>query len=566
MNHDFLLKTEAPVIPISVGKKQSLSNQGDDRNSDKNQVFSSELDKQIDQQLPIGKRVERSSVPLESAEITSEGSSQKAATILDENGKPLPSESEIAEEFVTQLLADFEGDPELKKVLAERIEQFVNSILTEQESKLDLKDSLTGLLAELVKAGLGGELKGEQATNTSVLKGSAQGIKDEALSGVNNQLASQGDIGKLKLTTPNPVKELLGEPGNKTTSQAAPLLEPGLGQKTVIVNPVSAAITDNTKTPEQIQTLERIQSLLQRIQAAVAREISGETEQKSDKVALIAELVKKIIPEAQTSLKVSESISAGKETTISGPLSQLRPDILQALSKKPLASDALSLNKADTLKTVGSKTDLLTLEDKKIERITQLVDLLKPMKADELQLRPAPSERPIPTSIPVSQPSPLASAAKSELPTLDIQPSMQSKAWNQVLSSRVIWMATEGLQQAALKLNPANLGPVEVRLRVQNEQVNVAFIAQNPATRDALEQALPRLRESFVENGLALSSADVSDQASHEAKEDEAQKNNSNNKGSQNADISALSTADNNSDKTVTGVEENNEAGVNVYA
>lgn len=81
------------------------------------------------------------------------------------------------------------------------------------------------------------------------------------------------------------------------------------------------------------------------------------------------------------------------------------------------------------------------------------------------------------------------------------------------MSARVVWMAREGLQQASIQLNPANLGPVEVKLHVNHEQANVTFIAQNAATRDAIEQAIPRLKENFSQNGMELNNADVSDQS-----------------------------------------------------
>jgi flagellar hook-length control protein FliK len=96
--------------------------------------------------------------------------------------------------------------------------------------------------------------------------------------------------------------------------------------------------------------------------------------------------------------------------------------------------------------------------------------------------------------------------------SLPIQPGLQNPAWTQVMSSRVVWMAKEGLQQAQLRMNPANLGPVEVKLHVQNDQASVTFLAQHSATRDALEQALPRLRESFAENGMELTNAQVGEQ------------------------------------------------------
>jgi flagellar hook-length control protein FliK len=94
------------------------------------------------------------------------------------------------------------------------------------------------------------------------------------------------------------------------------------------------------------------------------------------------------------------------------------------------------------------------------------------------------------------------------------------------MSSRVVWMAKEGVQQAELRLTPANMGPVEVRLHVQNDQASVTFLAQHAATRDALEQALPRLRDSFAESGLELANAEVGEQQ-HQQQDDESEQTHS---------------------------------------
>ena len=105
-----------------------------------------------------------------------------------------------------------------------------------------------------------------------------------------------------------------------------------------------------------------------------------------------------------------------------------------------------------------------------------------------------------------------AAASGQSALSLPVQPSMQNPAWGQVMSSRVAWMAKEGIQEAELRMNPARLGPVEVKLHVQNDQASVTFLAQQSATRDALEQALPRLRESFAESGMQLTDAQVGEQ------------------------------------------------------
>jgi flagellar hook-length control protein FliK len=124
-------------------------------------------------------------------------------------------------------------------------------------------------------------------------------------------------------------------------------------------------------------------------------------------------------------------------------------------------------------------------------------------------------------------------------------------------------MAREGIQHAALKLNPANLGPVEVRLNMHNEQANITFIAHNAATRDALEQALPKLRESFLENGLELTDADVSDPSSQQAKDDEAEQGGEETNG--NLMASTLETVNEKTKESATMVDDT-DLGLSVYA
>ncbi|MDH5358654.1 MAG: flagellar hook-length control protein FliK [Gammaproteobacteria bacterium] len=143
--------------------------------------------------------------------------------------------------------------------------------------------------------------------------------------------------------------------------------------------------------------------------------------------------------------------------------------------------------------------------------------------------------------------------------SLDIQPSVQSQAWNRVLSSRVIWMAREGIQRAELKLNPANLGPVEVRLNMHNDQANVTFIAHHATTRDALEQALPKLRDSFMENGFELTDANVSQHDFEQAASDEQ-----NEKG--NAESSQSTSVDERDGESIVNIDYDDDTGLSVYA
>jgi flagellar hook-length control protein FliK len=105
----------------------------------------------------------------------------------------------------------------------------------------------------------------------------------------------------------------------------------------------------------------------------------------------------------------------------------------------------------------------------------------------------APKDAPAPLDKPVGQPG-----------------------WSQDLGERVTWMADKNMQSAELHLNPPHLGPLEVRIEISpdQQQTNLHFITHHAAVREALEAALPRLREMLDTQQLSLGDVSVS-QHSH---------------------------------------------------
>lgn len=85
--------------------------------------------------------------------------------------------------------------------------------------------------------------------------------------------------------------------------------------------------------------------------------------------------------------------------------------------------------------------------------------------------------------------------------------------WAEGMGERVVWMANQGVHSAELKLNPANLGPIEIRIAMNDGQASVSFSSPHQHVRDAIENALPRLRDLMQEGGLSLGDAHVSDQS-----------------------------------------------------
>jgi len=91
--------------------------------------------------------------------------------------------------------------------------------------------------------------------------------------------------------------------------------------------------------------------------------------------------------------------------------------------------------------------------------------------------------------------------------------------WDVEVGNRIRWMVGQNNSGVQLRLNPPELGSIEVKVATEGERTSVTFFAANPAARDALELALPRLREMFADSGMQLANADVSDQGLHQERE-----------------------------------------------
>lgn len=112
---------------------------------------------------------------------------------------------------------------------------------------------------------------------------------------------------------------------------------------------------------------------------------------------------------------------------------------------------------------------------------------------------------------------------KSVLPSLaSIQYPMRHPQWSHALSKRIVFMANNQLQQAQISLNPEKLGPIQIRLQVDRDQmVTVSMTAQHGATREALEQAIPRLKEMLEEAGIRFDKVNVDEESVFEQAADQ---------------------------------------------
>jgi flagellar hook-length control protein FliK len=105
--------------------------------------------------------------------------------------------------------------------------------------------------------------------------------------------------------------------------------------------------------------------------------------------------------------------------------------------------------------------------------------------------------------------SPNASTPASA--TTTIETPVHDPSWRFEAATRIASLVTRGVEHAEVRVTPPDLGPVELRIDVRGGEATLAIVATQPATRDALEQALPMLRDMLAQQGLSLGQATVAD-------------------------------------------------------
>lgn len=133
-----------------------------------------------------------------------------------------------------------------------------------------------------------------------------------------------------------------------------------------------------------------------------------------------------------------------------------------------------------------------------------------------------------PTSVvesPLRVGEPPSPAARSFTVQTGVPVPVGQPQWSQAVGEKVLWLAAQNVSAAEIRLDPPDLGPMQVKVSVNQDQASVTFTSPHPVVRDALDQQLHRLREMFSEQGLNLVNVDVSDQPAYRQQEDNEAQN-----------------------------------------
>ncbi|WP_201281887.1 flagellar hook-length control protein FliK, partial [Alteromonas sp. KUL106] len=102
-----------------------------------------------------------------------------------------------------------------------------------------------------------------------------------------------------------------------------------------------------------------------------------------------------------------------------------------------------------------------------------------------------------------------ASKSQQQFEGFDKAVNIHKPEGQQQLNEKIRWMVNARNTMAEIRLDPPELGSMQVRVNVAGDAASVSFVVQSQQAKDALADAMPKLRDMLSEQGIELGDAQV---------------------------------------------------------
>jgi Flagellar hook-length control protein FliK len=167
----------------------------------------------------------------------------------------------------------------------------------------------------------------------------------------------------------------------------------------------------------------------------------------------------------------------------------------------------------------------------------------------------------LPTSVGLFNQRPDLNAAggTSSMEFATIPSNISSDQWVEEASQTIHLLVKQSQQQAEIKVNPVELGPIDIQIAMVRGEASISFVAEHIETRNALEIALPRLKELLADSGISLTGAFVGSERQPPQQSDRTRFNDSISDSSTSGDSATAG-------RSIANVKLLSKSGVDVYA
>ena len=217
-----------------------------------------------------------------------------------------------------------------------------------------------------------------------------------------------------------------------------------------------------------------------------------------------------------SSQKIDASMLVSEEEVVVKPTIETKPTMPPlAVAKHDVSALKQGSLTTDDFAAIQQALEGGTAKEKamfeSLEQLTKLeTSSLKPIASSQAgTFTPAPLVAQTANGIPQLLESGIDSVLKGG--GITMTSSLGDPGWDGEFLGRVNILVKGGIQEAKIQLSPPEMGRLEIKVSTEGDSAKIMFSVDSVAAREAIEQAMPRLRELLEQGGLQLSHSEVAD-------------------------------------------------------
>ena len=344
---------------------------------------------------------------------------------------------------------------------------------------------------------------------------SSQAAHNEAMVNATTQAAVNGQVvtqGAQVLAGTEALQSVLPADAQTTNTEVADVQRISLDELQVIDTKLAQGkplsqqeldVIEGLKTGElvadiPVQELAQFAALPSDVKVAMAEHQAAHNQTRVAASTVAAQQAHQLVTQdmkhaaAQASAQVAASPNADKAA-----LSAM-PEALVAANLNPAAQEASSAELSKKVMNAGLAAGAL-------KGATNKQDKPDPQHGLAGQIQAAAGQQ----GVTAQQQARVDAAQQAQLPL-----QLTKELANDQVAEKVQMMMSKNLKNLDIRLDPPELGRMQIRMTMNNDLANVHFTVANPQARDLIEQTLPRLREMLAQQGMQLADSSVQQQSS----------------------------------------------------
>ena len=326
-----------------------------------------------------------------------------------------------------------------------------------------------------------------------------------SMSDVINAKISQSEMGEPQLTSLKVDENLAAKPLDTSENQAATVSAAATEVEAELLNATLSqqvkAVPEKTEKSVESPLFVPLDKASTKKQTELLAKLPPDAE--SSAIDNIATRVESVISELKTEGKSTEFIAA-LQAGVKEMKEQLKQGREPGIDLKSLVTDALA---AADVKVSGNADQALEKQLNQVSNILAAATSLNQSNQQQNYLNTGLNE--VQGIKEVAQQQIESTRLAQQTTANDKGINIFKPEGQQQLTEKVRWMVNSRNISAEIRLDPPDLGGMNIKVNLSGDSASVSFVVQSQQAREALDQATPRLREMLEEQGIELGQSSV---------------------------------------------------------